>query len=419
MSFKRSLGFAEFLCLGINCVVGTGIFLIPALVYKNLGPSGIVAYLVCGTLCMFIGLCFCEMSGRFEKTGGAALYAGETLGPLMGFLVGWQMWLSSLVGWASVARGFYFYWRALVPPLFPHDDIALLVIIIAGLSALNYRGVKMGSRVSDFFALSKLVPLLLFLAAGLFCMKSQNFVPFFRGALPEWGAALVVVFYAFTGFEEISLPAAEGKDPRKDVPRALLFVLGGASIIYMLVQTVTTGVFQGLASSEKPLSDAAFQCMGRPGEVFVALGALLSIGGINSAIALTGPRALYTLAASGFLPRWLTVLHRSHGTPGRAIVVNSVLTFALAATGTFEVLLKLSVLAALWQHLPTCIAVLVARKKFAEPSAFTIPGGPVVPLCAVLICIVLVSQVEPLNILWSIVGLAAGLPLYLYFSRVS
>lgn len=420
---NKSLGFFEFICIGINCIIGTGIFLLPAIVSKQVGPSGILAYLICGFLCFLIGLCFCEMSGRYEGTGGAYLYARKTLGPLAGFLVGWEIWLSSIIGWASVAKGFYEYYRPLTDFHFAGDDYLIITLIIVILSYCNFRGVKLGGRINNFFALTKMLPLILFVIAGMFYIKKENFIPFFRGGIFEWSQAIIIVLYAYSGFEEISLPAGEAVNARRDLPKAIMFVLAGVAIFYVIVQTVCVGVLSNLAelNSANPLVDVAGVFLGGFGVTLLALGGLLSIGGINSSIALTGPRALYALAEGGFLPSILRKIHLKFQTPYVSIIVNSSLTLILALTGSFETLLKLSVLAALWQYVPTCIAVIVSRKKDNEAgkSTFMIPGGLIVPVTALIICIFLIIQVGWANILWNFVGLLCGMPFYFMKRRSS
>jgi basic amino acid/polyamine antiporter, APA family len=419
LNLKRSLRLFEFLCIGINCVIGTGVFLMPSLVQEKLGPSGILAYGACGLLCMLIGLCFCEMAGMYEGTGGAYLYVRKTLGPFAGYLVGWQIWLSSIIGWASVAKGFYIYWREFFPSTRPGDELIVLFLLITVLSFLNYLGVKQGSRAINFFALTKLIPLFMFIAIGLFFVKAENYHPFFTGTTAAWGPAMIAILYAYSGFEEIGLPGGEGVDTRRDLPRALILVLLGATVIYILIQFVAAGVFPGLASSERPLVDAARAFMGSKGAFFIALGGLLSIGGINSSIALTGSRALYALAEEKCLPSWLARLHPRYGTPHAAIFVNCLAVFLLACTGTFEKLLNLSVLAALWQYTPTCLAVIAARRKKENTSTFVIPGGLIVPVSAFILTLVLILQVGWSSLGWSLLGSALGLPFYFYYKRLA
>jgi basic amino acid/polyamine antiporter, APA family len=415
LNLKRSLRLFEFVCLGVNCVIGTGVFLMPSLVHKSLGPSGIIAYALCGLLCMLIGLCFCEMAGKYEGTGSAYLYARKTLGPFAGYLVGWQIWLSSIIGWASVAKGFYIYWREFFPSTWPGNEYLVIFLLVAGLSLLNYLGVRQGSGAINFFALTKLIPLLVFIAAGLFFVKAQNYHPFFTGTAASWGPAMIAILYAYSGFEEIGLPGGEGVDSRRDLPKALIIVLLGATGIYILIQAVAVGVYPLLATSERPLVDAARAFLGPQGAAFIAIGGLLSIGGINSSIALTGSRALYALAEGRFLPSYFARLHPAYGTPYGAIMGNCLIVFLLACSGTFELLLNLSVLAALWQYIPTCLAVLVSRHKDETPSTFVIPGGPAIPLSALALSLFLFVQVGPGTIAWSLLGSALGLPFYFYY----
>lgn len=419
MKLERSLRFFEFLCLGINCIVGAGIFSNPSEVSRQIGPSSILAFLCCGVLCMLIGLCFCEMSGKYEGTGGAYLYACNVFGPFAGFLVGWEIWFSSLVGWASVARIFLDYCHAFAPLSGRIQEALVLFILIASLSYMNYRGVRYGGLASNVFAIAKLIPLGVFVVVGFFFLKPGNFVPFFQGAAGAWGPAMIGVMYAFSGFEEIPLPAAEGVNARRDLPRVIIIVLASVTCLYVLIQTVAVGLCSQLSSSSAPLVDAARVAAGSSGAYFIGVGALLSILGINSSIALTGPRALYALAEGGFLPPFMRSIHPRFHTPYAAILLNSGIVLILAITGTFESLLKLSVLAALWQYTPTCLAVLWSRKRGAEKSSFVIPGGVTVPVLALLCCAVLIVSVGISGILWNCLGLLIGIPFYVYFKKLA
>lgn len=417
MKLRKSLRFFEYLCLGINCIVGAGIYSNPSLVKDQIGPASILAFLICGAVCMMIGLCFCEMSGRYEETGGAYVYARHSFGPFVGFLVGWEIWLSSLVGWASVARVFCDHWKKFSPFQTRGEDAVVLIVLIGALSFLNFRGVRPGSLLSNFFAISKMVPLVIFLFAGFFFIKASSFTPFFKGGTAAWGPALIIALYSFSGFEDISLPAAEGEDARRDLPRAIASVLIGVTALYILIQVVIVGIATTESGSSAPLVDAAGKIAGSPGAFLMGIGALLSIGGINASIALTGPRALYALAEGGYLPSYLREIHQEFHTPFRAILINSALVFFLAATGTFELLLKLSVLASIWQYTPTCLAVLLKRKSLAGKSTFILPGGSIIPALALVICILLLFSVGIECILWNLLGLLIGVPFYLFSKR--
>ncbi|HHT9130799.1 MAG TPA: APC family permease, partial [Candidatus Brocadiaceae bacterium] len=354
-SLTRTMGFFDVICLGINSVVGAGIFLLPGQLCYIAGSGALWVFPLCGVLCFAIALCFAEMGGMYDKTGGAYLYAKDAFGPFVGFLVGWMIWLSSIIGWASVASGFGLYLEYFLPVENVWLTKAIIAILIAGLSAINYRGVKLGARTINFFTVGKLLSLFVFVGVGLFFIKKQNFVPFHDGE--NFNAAAIMALYAYSGFEFVGVPAGEMKHPQRDIPRVLFFVLMIVTGLYVVIQIVATGTFPGLALSDKPLADAARYFMGTAGGVIMGAGALLSIGGINAGIALTSPRSLYALSADGFLPGIFSAIHPTHHTPYLAIIVNTSLTLLLSLTGSFKYLIAASVMVSILQYIPTCLAV--------------------------------------------------------------
>ena len=239
--------------------------------------------------------------------------------------------------------------------------------------------------------------------------------PIFSFDIQNIGEAIVIALFAYTGFEHMSVPAGEMKNPRKDIPIAFFFVILGTTLIYTLIQIVATGTFPGLAQSEKPLADAAANFLGPAGGILIAIGALLAIAGVNSGIALTGPRNLYVLSADGFLPETFSKIHPKFHTPYVAIGINTILTLILFLTGTFEYLIIASVMVSLLQYIPTCLAVIVLRKKGSTVSkSYTIPGGYVIPCLALLTCFWLLFQMKLVVIMALFVGMVLSLPIYFY-----
>lgn len=212
---KRTLNLFDFLCLGINGVIGSGIFIVPSVLAGFLGPASLLVYLFCGALCLLLSFCFAEMGGMYRSTGGAYLYAREAFGPLFGFLVGWEIWLAALLGWATVARSFLCYWEYFRPSGGASEDILVLAFLILGLGALNYVGVRPGALANDIFAISKLVPLIIFVLVGLPHTNASSFSPHLGIRWENIGSAILVGLFVFTGFEEIPVPAGEGRDPQR------------------------------------------------------------------------------------------------------------------------------------------------------------------------------------------------------------
>ncbi len=413
----RALGFFDVACLGINSVVGAGIFLLPGELYNLAGGAALWVFPVCGALCFIISLCFAEMGSMYAKTGGAYLYARDAFGSCVGFLVGWMIWLSSIIGWASVASGFGLYLDYFLPAGYAWLNKGIIAALIIGLSAINFLGVKPGARAINFFTLGKLLSLLIFVGAGLFFMQGGNH-PFNKGVeggIPggNFNAAAMIALYAYTGFEFVVVPAEEMRHPRRDIPRVLFFVMLFVTCLYMVIQFVAVETFPGLAASDKPLADAARYFMGTVGGVIIGAGALLSIGGINAGIALTSPRSLYAISNDGFLPKIFSKIHPTHHTPYLAIVINTALTLALSLTGSFKHLIAASVMVSILQYIPTCLAVMVLRKRRPEwERHYKIPGGYCVPVLALAICGWLICHVELKVIAATVVAVLVSLPFY-------
>ena len=413
---SHSMNLFDIVCLGINGIIGAGIFLLPGKLAAVAGQSSILIFVICGLLCLAIALCFAEMGGIYQETGGAYIYAKNTFGPMIGFMVGWMMWLSAIIGWAVMARGLLLYLRFVSPSL-SEGWIGEIIIIslILGLGALNFLGVKIGSKIINFFTISKLIPIFVFIAFGIFHIKASNLGQIFSFKVDNIGSAIVIGLFAYTGFEYLAVPAGEMKKPGRDIPVAFFIAILVTTLIYILVQTVATGTLPGLAQSEKPLADAAASFLGPTGGILIAIGALLAIAGVNSGIALTGPRNLFALSSDGVLPKIFSKIHPQYHTPYIAICANTFLTLVLSLTGTFEYLIFSSVLVSILQYIPTCLAVIVLRRKRPGNSkGYMVPGGYIIPSLALLTCFWILLQVKLIIVIATLGGIVLSLPIYYY-----
>ncbi|HHT9110853.1 MAG TPA: APC family permease [Candidatus Brocadiaceae bacterium] len=424
----RALNLFDVTCLGINSVVGAGIFLLPGQLYGLAGGSSLWVFPLCGILCLTIALCFAEMGGMYNTTGGAYLYTKEALGPFAGFLVGWMMWLSSIIGWASVASGFILYLEYFIPAKSLWLGKIIGSVLILSLSTINYLGVKPGARTVNFFTVGKLVSLAIFIGGGL-CLICRNALCVRVGVFPDawvteglfredFSKAVMVAIYAYTGFEFMVVPAGEMQRPQRDIPRVVFFVMAFVTFFYVVIQFVAIKTFPGLATSDKPLADAARYFMGPAGGILIGMGAILSIGGINAGIALTSPRSLYALSSDGFFPKLFSRIHSDYHTPCWAIVVNTMLTLVLTFTGSFQYLIAASVMVSILQYIPTCLSVILMRKYRPDAErSYKIPGGYGVPVLALIICGWLVCHVEVKIIIATAIAIVLSLPFY--FARKS
>jgi basic amino acid/polyamine antiporter, APA family len=262
----------------------------------------------------------------------------------------------------------------------------------------------------------KILPLVLLVSVGIFFVSWSRIFPVPMPPAGSLGAAALVVLFAYAGFENTAAPAGEFKNPRRDVPFALIAEITIVTAIYTLVQLVAIGLLPNLGASDTPLADAARRIMGPAGGLILTVGAALSVLGTNNNTILAGPRYLYALAETGRLPRSLARIHPKYRTPYVAILVQTAIALPLALSGTFRQLVELSVIARLATYIGTAAAVPVLRRKLpATERSFRLPGGPVIPALALLMCFYFLSQATGKQLLSG--GLALAVGALIYFSR--
>ena len=416
-TLKRSLGLATVVSLGINGVIGQGIFLLPGKAAGMMGPSAGLALLMGGVLCFLIALCFAEVSARFDATGGAYVYAREAFGDFVGFEVGWMTCCVAIISWAALANGFTLvlshFWPAASEGL-TQNLVALSVI--TGLTLVNTMGAHWGAAVVKFFTVAKLIPLTLFIAVGLFYIEPAHFEPFAPHGTAPLADTTMLLLYAYAGFETLVVPAGEMDNPQRNVPRALFIVMAVVTVVYMGIFGVAVGTFDGIAGHANPVAAASAMFMGPAGATLIAVGICLSVFGTNCGSALVNPRRFYAMAERGDLPPVLATTDPQTGAPRMAIGLTWLLACGLSLSGTFVELAVLGVVARFAQYIPTCLAVLVFRKRLGPGEGFRIPGGPVLPILTVALCLTLLANSDPSRLIKGGVALLVGVPLY-FLSR--
>jgi amino acid transporter len=417
---KRSLSLLAVMALGVNAVIGQGIFLTPGDAAALLGPASVLALLLAACLALLVALCFAEVGSRFSTTGGAYVYARETFGAFVGFEVGWMLACVGIISWAALANGFCVVLGTFVPAVAQGwlQPVAAIGLMTA-LAAVNLFGAKMGAAISTFFSIAKLLPLALFVALGLFNVDGALYTPFAPQGYGSLAEATILLLYAFVGFESSVVPAGEMRDPHKAVPRALLSVMGLVCVAYLAVFFVTIGTFPDVAGHGNPVAAAAAHFMGPVGGTLIAAGIVVSVFGINSGAALVSPRKVYALAERGDLPSLVARVDQRTGAPRVAILVTFLVAAGLSLTGTFKDLAILGVVARFVQYIPTCLAVIVLRHRarragVKEEKVFRVPLGPVIPVVAVLLCLWLIASSAPSKLLWGLAAMVLGVPFYVW-----
>ena len=270
----------DLVAIAINGIIGAGIFGLPAKVFALIGAYSLIAFVVCGGVVTLFILCFAEVSSRFDETGGPYLYAREAFGPTVAFEIGWLIWLARLTAFAANCNLLVAYLGYFLPAASnPFWRASIIIAVVAVLATINVAGIRQATIVSNLFTIGKLIPLIIFVAVGLFFLNPQAFALGPRPAGGPFSQSVLLLIYAFTGFEMAVIPAGEVRDPKKNLPRALLIAIGVVAFLYILVQIVCVGTFPELAQSQKPLADAGMRFMGAAGGAIISVGAIISITG--------------------------------------------------------------------------------------------------------------------------------------------
>ena len=391
----RALGRWTMVGLVINSVIGSGIFGLPDDLVRLVGHDAPLAYLLATAgIAVFMGV-FAELGSQFREAGGPYLFAREGCGRFWGIQMGWFTWLVRLTAAAANANLFVLYlgefWPAATSP---GPRLTLLALLLGGLVLANVRGVGHGARLSNFLTTAKLVPIALLIVAGLLWSGTPVTQPAVTATPASWLSAVLVLLFAFGGFEAALMPLAESKDPRRDIPFALFTGLLVISACLWLTQIVAMRTVPSLGESTRPLADAARVLVGPPGAGFIALGAMISTSGYLSAQLVGVPRQTYAMAERGDFPAAFAGVHARYRTPWISILIWGALVLAMAAYGNFIWNAIISAGARLITYGIACVALLRLRKLRPQADAFRLPAGRWLAFAGLGLCAVLVGQMS-------------------------
>jgi len=393
----RAIGRWSLVALTINCILGSGIFGLPSQIAHLLGRRSPWVVLLAGGAMAVVVLCYAEVSSQFSQTGGTYIYCREAFGRFAGLQVGWMMMLSRLTACAANANLLVIYLGTFWPQTArPAARFAIITVLLGVLLIVNYIGVRDGTLVSNFFVVAKLIPLAVVCLAGSFYLVTHVSTPWPSTSVSPgtWRNAMLLLFFAYGGFEAAMNPLGEARNPKRDAPFALLASLAIITVIYTVIQWVVVGVLPASTVTERPLADVARVVMGSGGAALVAAGAVASVYGYLGANFLTGPRATFAFAEQGDFPRWFAAVHRKFHTPHVSIVVFAVVCWGLALFGSFTWNVTLSAVARLFYYGAVCAAVPMLRRKQPQAAWLRIPAGPLIAWLGVAICLILLSGVD-------------------------
>ena len=429
-SLRRALGKWALTAIGVNQVIGSAIFLLPADVAARVGAWGPLAFLAVGLLSLSIALCFAEAGSRFDRTGGPILPARAAFGRFIGFEVGWLLWFARVTSHASVVNGLTlalgFYWPSIAEGL---PRMAVITAVTIFLTWINVRGVRLSSWVVNGLTIGKLAPLAVVIMVGIWYVEPSRLTALPAVTRDQVSSALILLIFAYGGYEVTGVLAGEAANPRKDVPFAFVATLLIVSLVMCLTSVVVTGVLPDPAATRTPLADAAALFMGAAGAAMISIGSVVSMAGNNMGQILNGSRTVFALAEHGDLPRWFAYVHPGYRTPSNSILFSAVVALVMALTGSFVALAAVSAIARLVMYLAVCASTLVLRKHDREiaaqvgahfsapegavpPAQFTVPFGPVIPILAMIVAFGILAGATQAQLVAGIAALAAGAVLY-------
>ncbi|HEV2021835.1 MAG TPA: APC family permease [Terriglobales bacterium] len=394
----RAIGRWSLAALVLNSIIGSSIFGLPSIIAGLLGRASPLAYLLTALGMVALMGCFAEVASQFDAAGGPYLYARSAFGRPVGILMGWLLWLARVTAPAAATNLFVNYlgefWSGAQAPA---GRLAVLTLLIGVLAVVNYRGVSAGAWLSNVSTVAKIATLVAFIAVGGVWLATHSPSgpppPPVHASWHDWVQAVLLLVFAYGGFESALTPMGEAKDPQRDAPFALFSVLLVVTILYTLVQTVVVYALPNAAQTERPLAAAARLFLGGPGAVLVTAGALVSLYGYLSAMMLAGPRIPFAMAENRDLPTVFAAIHPRFRTPNVSIVLWASLMWGLAVYGTFRWNVALSSAARLFYYGLTCAALVVLRRKQPEAARFRLLAGTLMAALGIAFSLVLVSGI--------------------------
>ncbi len=400
---RRALGRLDVTCLGLNAIVGSGIFLLPDDLYRGLGVWSPAAFALCALGLLPNAWCYAQAARRFDSNGGPYLYARDALGDSAAFAVGWMCFANAMFSFSAVASAAAAYAARLSPTIVGAVDPKWAACLIVGaFTALNYVGAKPAAVAVNLFTFAKFSVLLLITGTLIPRATTSGLAPDVSLSWSNVSQATFIALFAAQGFEVVPVPAGETQTPRRLVPFAILCSMLVASLLYVVVQSTLVASGADLRPvTDTPLADAAMSIAPWLG-VVIAWGGLVSTLGFVSGSALGTPRYLYAMGAAGQLPRLLERVHPTFGSPHVAILVTAACAVLLVVPFDYRDLLGMSNVAVATQYLATCLAVLRRGKRswWSRDVWFPVLGSAV--------SVWIVTEASREELVWSLGSLGLG-----------
>lgn len=475
---RRILGPTQLTALGVGAIIGTGIFILTGVAaHDRTGPALMLSFVLAGLACVFAALCYAEFASMVPVAGSAYTYAYATLGELFAWIIGWDLILEYAVGSATVAHGWSAHFQEFIPIFHeglswipaalpeavqrapfnyclnvgagcPHvgfvatnsylDLPAILITFI--LTVVLVKGIRESATFNAIMVAIKLIIVLMVIGIGIFLINPANWHPFapygytgvsffghtILGEAAAGGepigmfAGAAIIFFAYIGFDSVSVHSEEAKNPAKDVPIGIIASLIICTILYIAVSAVLTGM---VPYKEIDINAPVVDAFKRAGltwmQYLVAAGAMTGITSVLLVMMLSQPRVMLALARDGLVPKgFFGDIHPKFRTPWKSTILTGLFVAAMAGFIPLSILAEMTSIGTLFAFVIVCGAVLVMRRT--NPNAnrpFRAPLVPLIPILGILTCLLLMFSLPAENWYRLIIWLLIGLAIYFLYGR--
>ncbi|MGH4124090.1 MAG: APC family permease [Clostridium sp.] len=428
-TLKKEIGLLEAITIVIGMVIGSGIFFKPSIVFKNAGSPtlGILAWVAGGIITMASALTIAEIAAAIPKTGGVFIYLKELYGEKTAFLFGWVQTVVYVPGAAAALAIVLATQATNFVPMSSMQQKLFAILMLFIITTANVISTKLGSKIQFVATIAKLIPILIIIALGLIKGTAHSF------SLPVgdvtagagFEAAMLGTLWAYDGWVGVGNIAGELKNPKKDIPKSIIFGLSVIIIVYVLFNLAILNIvpIKEVISSNKVASDAATVLFGKSGSLFIAAGILISIFGTLNGYLMTGVRIPFAMAQDKLLPfdKFIGKVNEKYQTPLNAFVFEVVIACLYVFSGSFDKLTNL-VTFVLWIFFTMAVAgIFILRTKHKDlDRPYKVPLYPIIPLIGIIGGIYILISTLMTDTSNALIGLAItliGLPVYWYIKR--
>jgi APA family basic amino acid/polyamine antiporter len=421
LELKRGLSYFDLMNIVIGAIVGSDIYIIPGLTAGLIGPFAIVEWIIGGAMAMVLAMVFGYCAYYVPNVGGSYAYAAKAFNKFYGFIAGWSMIVAEIVALPVFAIVFTNYLQYFVS-LSVGAQLLVRALFVIVFVAVNIVGVKAAGRINDVLTIAKLAPLLMIIIFGIGSILlnpglAGNYSPFAPVGLGNFGPVMVLIFWAYAGFELGSLPASEVVDPKKNLPRALISGMAIVVFFYVFTNIAVFGVVStpALKASAVPLLLVSTALLGTAGAVITGFGALASVSGTDETEVLGTARLMYAMSADGLLPRAIHRVHPRFQTPYVAVLIEGAIALALSVYTGITQLISFAVFNLAICYLLVCLSLWVLKKD----EEHGLRGQRILPWLGAIVSLYLIFSTSLTDIIIGSVIVLLGIPVYLFFSKTT